>query len=718
VDALVPRRAIAKGVGLTMPAEAELFQTALEHHDAGRLAQAEEAYRRVLALEPGHVVSLNNLGLIYQDRQQFDQAIELYRQALALRPDYVEALNNLGCVYQRTKRADLALPCLLQAVRLQPDFPVALNNLGNVLAFLGRLDDATAYYQRAIGLKPDYVNALVNFGRACCGRGRVEPALDSLRKALALNPRRPDTLSTLGIALRALGNTEEAGACFRRAQALISQDTDSLNHLGASYMDQHLTDQAIDCFEQALKNDPRCVTALIHLGIALLAQGNLARALACYRQAVAVDPGDVRAASNLVYTLHFDPNADPQTILQEHRLWEQRHALPLRQLWQPHNNERSPERTLRIGYLSPDFREHSVGRFLLPLLEHHDPQRFEVFCYAEVHRPDAFTERFQTLAQGWRNTVNLPDGQLAELIRQDHIDILVDLALHTAGNRLLVFARKPAPVQVTYLGYCSTTGLQAIDYRFTDPYLDPSPSPGTPGENLVEAENCYSEQSVHLPQTYWCYQPPADAPDLNPLPSLAAGQVTFGSLNNFNKVSAPTLATWRRILRSLPLARLLLYTAEGSHRQRLKDTLAADGIDPQRLEFVDQLPLRPFLELYHRIDIALDPFPFNGGTTTYDALWMGVPVVSLAGRTSVGRAGLSILSNLGLQHLVASNPDDYVAIAVNLANNPPQLTQLRSTMRQRMLASPLMNAPTFTTNVETAYRQMWIHWCRGAQPAP
>ncbi len=405
--------------------------------------------------------------------------------------------------------------------------------------------------------------------------------------------------------------------------------------------------------------------------------------------------------SNLVCTQVYCPGYDAQALYEEHRRWNRRHAEPLTKFIRPHLNDPSPDRRLRVGYVSPDFRSHPVGRFLLPLLKSHDHQGFEIFCYASVLVADSVTEQCRARADVWRDVLGLSDKQVAHAIRQDRIDILVDLTMHMAYNRLLVFARKPAPVQVTYLAYCGTTGLDAMDYRLTDPYLDP---PGQDGR-------IYSEQSVRLPETYWCYEPPREAPPVNALPALETQQVTFGCLNNFCKVSGPVLAAWSQLLQAVPHSRLLLHAGSGSHRDRVRAFLAAQGISAERVAFIDWRPTAEYFGVYQRIDLALDPFPYGGGTTTCDALWMGVPVVSLAGQTAVGRGGLSLLSNVGLPELVARDCEQYVQIAVALAQDLSRLSQLRATLRDRVQASPLTNAPRFARNVEAAYRTMWQRWC-------
>jgi protein O-GlcNAc transferase len=338
---------------------------------------------------------------------------------------------------------------------------------------------------------------------------------------------------------------------------------------------------------------------------------------------------------------------------------------------------------------------------MVSLIAAHDPARVAAYCYSDVRRPDAVTALFQQHATRWRNTLGLADDRMAQLIREDQIDILVDLTMHMAQNRLLLFARKPAPVQVTYLAYCSTTGLDAIDYRLTDPHLDP------PGTN----DAIYSERSIHLSETYWCYPLQAGSPEVGPSPASSSGAVTFGCLNNFAKLSPDALSLWIELLRRLPNARLILHAEHGNHRQRVLDRLAQNGIDPQRLNFAAKGPIADYFQLYNQIDIALDPFPYTGGTTTCDALWMGVPVVTLSGQTAVGRSGVSLLNNIGLSELIAKTPEQYIQIATDLANDLARLSGLRRTLRPRMQASPLMDVPRFTRHMEAAYRQMWQNWC-------
>jgi predicted O-linked N-acetylglucosamine transferase (SPINDLY family) len=680
----------------------EALAIAIRHHQAGRLQAAEEIYRQILAVESNHAEAIQFLGVIASQRGNYAIAVEYLGRAVALKSSSAAFHLNLGEAYRAWHRIPEAVACYRRALELKPDFAEAHHNLGNALMDQGKPDDAVACYRRALELKPDLAEAHNNLGNALKDLKKLDGAVACYRRALELKPDFAEAHHNLGSVLTDLGKAGEALAYSRRALELKPDFAEARNILGIALSELGRPDDAVACYRRALELKPDFAEAQNNLGNALVDQGNADEALACYRRALQLRPDYVMAHSNLVYTQLFCPGYDAQSLDEEHRRWSRQHAEPLERFIQPHLNDRSPARRLRIGYLSPDFRLHPVGRFALPLLESHDHESFQVFCYASVLDPDGITERCRAQADVWRDVFRLSDEQVAHAIRQDQVDILVDLTMHMANNRLLVFARKPAPVQVTYLAYCGTTGLGTMDYRLTDPYLDP------PGRD----ERFYCEQSVRLRETYWCYRPPIETPPVNALPALEAGQVRFGSLNNFCKVTPPVLATWSRLLQAVPGSRLLLHAHAGSHRDRIRTLLAEQGISAQRLEFVDSLPTLEYFDVYRRIDMALDPFPYGGGTTTCDALWMGVPVVSLAGQTAVGRGGVSILSNIGLPELIAETPEQYVRIAVELAQDLSRLSRLRATLRDRMQASPLMDAPRFARNVEAAYRDMWERWCK------
>ncbi len=426
-------------------------------------------------------------------------------------------------------------------------------------------------------------------------------------------------------------------------------------------------------------------------------QGRLDEALAAYREALSIDVRHAEVRSNLIYGLHLQPGENGQSILEEQRLWNQEFSASFRSLAAPFGNDRTPGRRLRIGYVSPDFRMHALGWNLWPLFRCHDRSQFEIFCYSGVARPDAMTAEFQRHADRWRGTVGVTDDALASRIREDGIDILVDLTLHSGNNRLPVFARRPAPLQLSFGGYPESAGVEAIPFRITDRYL--------------EARAGNTNDGVHLIDSFWCYDPCGMDVQVNALPARQTGRISFGCLNSFGKINEPSLRLWARVLRAVGDARLILQASAGSARQRTLQTLALAGIEPERVEFVERCAHGDYLALYHQLDVVLDSFPYNGHTTSLDALWMGVPVVSLAGESAVNRAGLSQLSRLGLEDLVAFTPDRFVAIAAGLAGDLARLAHLRATLRARMQASLLMDAPRFARQIERAYRGLWQQWC-------
>ncbi|MGD1276313.1 MAG: tetratricopeptide repeat protein [Tepidisphaeraceae bacterium] len=534
----------------------------------------------------------------------------------------------------------------------------------------GRLQDAQSLYRQILSRQPDHPDALHLLGVIQFQQAQPNAAMELICRAIALDPGRPEFHCNLGVVLADVGRASDAIAAFQHALDLRPLYPEAHHNLGNSLRDMGLMDQAI----------------------------------AHYRQVLAIPPGDVESHHNLVYAMHFIPG-DPAAVFQEHLNWNRIHAQPLAGQIPRHSNDAAPDRRLKIGYVSPDFRQHSVGFFLLNLLANHDPAAVEVFCYSDAARPDAATARFQQAAHHWKPVVGVADAQLAQIIIQDQIDILVDLAGHTAGNRLLVFARKPAPIQVSYCGYPDTTGLATMDYRFTDAYADP---PGT-------TEQFHSEQLVRLPRCFLCYAPPADGPEVGPVPAAAGGRITFGSFNSISKLSDATVAMWSAVLSAVPNSRLMIKSqglAGAPARQQVLERFAARGIAADRLELHGRIASPAgHLELYHQIDIALDTYPYHGTTTSCEAMWMGVPVVTLAGKTHASRVGVSLLSNVGLEQLIAQTAEQYVQIAADLAKDVDALSKLRSALRSRLAASPLLDGSGLAREVEAAYRVMWKQWC-------
>jgi predicted O-linked N-acetylglucosamine transferase (SPINDLY family) len=677
-------------------------------HQAGQNDIAIELIRKAIALRPDYAEAHSNLGNALKGNGQLDEAIIAFRKAITLNADIPEAHASLGNALREKGEIDEAIAACEQAIKLRPNYAEAHNNLGNALHDKGQLDDAITAYRHAINLSPSYAEAHNNLGNSLREKGRLDDAISACNQAITLRPEYAQAHCNLGSALQDKGDLDAAVAAYRRAIALNPNFPEAHNNLGIALIATGRLDEAVASFRQAITLRPSYAEAHSNLGSALKDKGQLDDALASYRQAIALRPNYPKAHSNLIYALHYHPGYDARSIAEEQRRWNRRHAEPLAKSIQPHPNSRDPDRPLRIGYVSADFHSHASAYFLSPLLKHHNRQQVKVFCYARVSRPDAMTSRFQQIADVWRNTLGVSDEHIAAQIREDQIDILIDLKLHTADNQLPVFARKPAPVQVSWLGYPGSTGLTAIDYRLSDPHLDP---PGTD-------ESIYSERTIRLPETFWCYDPLDDGQiPVNPLPSLKTGVVTFGCLNNFCKINDPLLSIWSRVLREVKGSRLLLLAPDGGHRTQTLDRFRHEGIDPARIEFVAK-QLRPnYLQTYHRIDLGLDTFPYNGHTTTLDSLWMGVPVVTLVGNKPVARAGWSQLSNLGLPDLAGETADQFVRIATDLAKDAQRLQQLRSTLRRRMEQSPLMDAAGFALNIEAAYRRMWRDWRQAAPSA-
>ncbi len=586
---------------------------------------------------------------------------------------------------------------------VKPSNATAHNNLGNALRDLGRAKDAYTSYRRAVALKPDFAGAYSNMGNVQKDHGRLEEAISLYRTAVDFDPNYAQAHCNLGNALREASALEESAAACRRAIAIQPEFAEAYNNLGNALRDQKLPDEAADAYRRAIEIQRNLAEAHNNLGDVLKDVGRLDDALAEFRTAIQLRPNYAEAHSNLLYALHFHPTMSAEKIADEHRRWNAEQAEPFRAAARAHDNDPSPERRLRIGYVSPDFRDHCQAFFMLPLLAGHKRRdEVDVICYSDVLRPDARTEELKQLATAWRPIVGQSDAQLAELIRADGIDLLVDLTMHMARNRLLAFARRPAPVQVTWLAYPASTGLTAIDYRLSDSHFDP---PGTD-------ESIYSEKTIRLPETFWCYAP-FDGEDLplNPPPAMESGAITFGCLNNPCKFNLPLLKLWAKVLHRVTNARLMLLAPSADHRRRILAGFTSEQIDPSRIEFVPYQPRPAYLQLYNRIDIGLDSFPYNGHTTSLDSYWMGVPVVTRVGERAVSRGGLSQLSNLGLTELAASTDAEFVSIATRLANDLPRLSLLRSTLRDRMLRSPLMDAARFTGHIENTFREMFRTWC-------
>jgi predicted O-linked N-acetylglucosamine transferase (SPINDLY family) len=684
------------------PAQPTLAQ-AIQLHQSGRLDQAESIYRQLLATSPNSANILHLLGMLLFQKGQRKEGLAHLRHAVNSDPSVAIYHLNFGSALAQDGQVQEAIAETRKALALTPDHAQAHFNLAHLLETCQQWEDAAASYRRAIQLNPNFAPAHNNLGNVLYSLGRSEEAEASYSAALHHRPLDSKTHKNLGRALHDLGRLSEAADAYRHAMELDPKDSEAHNDLGTVLASTRHFDDAIAAFQTALSIRPDDTTAMTNLGNALKDTGRVDEAIAWFTRALEMG-ADSRTGSCLNVVVHLHPDYDPQRILQVHQQWEHRFARPFAPISDFYPNDPSPTRRLKIGYVSPSFSDHIVGHCIIGLLSNHDHDAFEIYCYSDTRRPDWMTDRLHATADVWRNTVGLSDEQLTSLIRQDQIDILVDLNMHMDRNRMLVFARKPAPVQITWIGYPSTTGLRTIDYRLSDPHLDP------PG--LGSDEKFYSEKTLHLPDSYWIYHPLEDLPPPNDLPALRNGYITFGCLNSFIKVSDPCLRLWARVLREVGNSRLILLAPEGSSRQRVLNILKHEGIDPTRITFFDRHPRRKYMELYQQFDLGLDTTPYAGHTTTLDSLWMGVPVISTTGRTAVSRGGLSILSNVGLAEHCTHSEERFVSNATQSAMDLGQLADLRRTLRHRMSQSPLLDGPRFARDVEAAYRETWSTWIK------
>lgn len=709
-----------------------LLESATERHRAGNLPEARRLYAQLLAADPDHEVALFRSGLLDLQERRLDDALKSIRKATLAAPRnarYQIALGQVLEAMQRWDQAAQAYRCALTADPGWQDDPAILGRLGTALREMGDVDAAIPVLERAAALDPQTPSHAVNLAVALNQRRDFVAADAVLRTVLEREPRNADAAFNLGNALRGLRQSREAAACFRLAADSRPGFADALNNLGNALKDLGDYAPAVAAFEEALRVRPDHVAALNNLGClkrtlgrsdeaeellrrglevdprhpalhdnlgnVLKDAGELDEAIACFRRSLDLDPSNPATHGNLAYTLCFQ-SPRPGPVRAECERWNLRFAAPISRLAPDESRDLSADRRLNVGYVSADFRDHCQSLFTLPLLARHDHARFRIFCYSGVERPDPFTERIAAHADIWREVRALDDDALARLIREDRIDILVDLTMHMSNGRPLVFARKPAPVQIAWLAYPGTTGMEAIDYRLSDPRLDPE-----------EFDGHYTEKTLRLPDSFWCYDPLADGPAVSALPAIERGHLTLGCLNNACKLTDRTLTLWSGVMRALSTARLLVMAPEGRHRRRLSGRLAAHGIDPDRADFVCFRPRADYLSTYERIDFALDTFPYNGHTTSLDALWMGVPTVTRVGDTCVGRGGLSQLHQLGLTELAAHSDERFIDIAVGLAADLPRLAALRATLRARLESSPLMDGERFARNLEGAYRTAW-----------
>ena len=674
--------------------------------DAKRYTEAIASYERAVAIKPDYLEAWVNLGNVYMVEKRHEDAVASYRRVLAVDPDHAIVLNNLGNALNERGQTTEAVASFELAVAIDPKFADAWNNMGNALVKLDRLQDAQARYERALELAPGHHEAHNNLGNVLSRLGRAPEAEPHYRRAIELSSEFAEAHANLSAALTLQGKVAEAEASAWRALALSPRLADAYVNLTNALAAQSRLDEAEAASRHAIELMPDLAEAHGVLANTLTALGRIPEAVDHYRHALTLKPDYAELHGNLIFALDFDPRTSAAEAFAERRRWNECHARPLMPAVVRHNNDASLERRLRVGYVSADFREHSAAMVFGPVVLSHDPERVEVVCYSGVSTADHVTARFQDAAALWRSTVGVPDEAMARMIRDDAIDLLVDLSGYSSGHRLKVFAMKAAPVQISAWGHALGTGLDAIDYFFADAVTVPA-----------EAQRYFSEEVVDLP-AFVPYSPILPSPDVNPLPALERGGVTFGCFNRLSKVTAEVLALWAEILRAVLGSRVLMKFHGFEHapvEERIRAVFAGHGVEGARIDFRGGSKSWEHLAAYGEVDLALDPFPHGGGVTALDGLWMGVPMVTLAGERIPSRMGASILTTLGMPEFVASSPAEYVALAIHHAGDRARLAAVRAELRGRLRHSIICDHRAYCRAVEEAYRAMWRRWCGGRQ---
>lgn len=748
-----------------------LMQAAFAAHRAGQLAEAERAYRAVLAAQPQHADALHHLGLVRHQGGQSEEGLALIGAAIALdganlqyrfnlasvlgalgreeeadaayrdaarvgggnadayaghaagllasgalaeamhharmaraaAPQRVETHVLLGRIYLARGRAEDALAAFGQALQLDDTLAEAHLALAELLQGRGRHREAAAHFGHVLRLEPGRTAAHFQLGNSLAALEHHAEAEAAYRKALEAHPHLPMLHSNLANVLIHLRRWREAEAACRRALELDPELPEAHANLATLAQEAWRLDEAEAGFRKAIALKPELAVFHGGLGNVLLWQCRPEEACAAFREGLRLAPHDRLMHSNLLFTLNYRDPLSREALYEAHAEFGRRcqqGVVPAAR----HENAAEPERPLRVGFVTSCLRQHPVAIFTEALFRHHDAAQMEVFCYSDAERPDAVTERIEALVEHWRVVYGRDDDEVAAQIGADGIDVLVDLNGHSGRNRLPLFARRLAPVQASYVGNMNTTGLADVDYWITDALLTPP-----------ELQPFYAETLWHLPRCMLAYTPPADAPEAAPPPAAAGGQVTFGSFNNAAKLSPRTVAVWSEVLRAVPGSRLLLRALQFGDpptAQRAGALFAAQGIAPERIVLrAPTLGIADYLADFALVDIALDPFPYNGVTCTCDTLWMGVPVVALAGDTSYSRVGVSLLTHLGHPEWIAPDAAAYVEIARGLAAHPERLAALRASLREEMARSPLCDGPGFAHAMEGAFREMWRRWC-------
>ncbi|WP_456618287.1 MULTISPECIES: O-linked N-acetylglucosamine transferase, SPINDLY family protein [unclassified Bradyrhizobium] len=679
-----------------------LLGNALQLHKKGLLREAQAAYRQLLQLAPNQFIALHMLGVLESDAKNYQQAELLLSRAVAVDPRSADAHMTLGVALNGLRRHDEACESYRRALALRPNYALALSNLGNASVTLD-LREALACYDKALAIDGNLAEAHNGRGWVLCRLRNYDEALASLNRALSIKPDYASALANRAVVLQELLRFDEAMADCNRAVALAPDDANGWLWRASVWLHlQQMAEALPDC-EKALAIDPESAQAHLVLGLCLAGLGRVDEALASFDRALAITPDLPSAISNKIFALDFLADASvEQHQLARQAWWEQIGAKVASEAASPHDNSRDPDRPLVLGYVSADFNAHSAAFIFKPVLQYRDREQFEIVCYSCSSKADAATDEFHKIADRWRDASQWSDDRLADQIRADGVDILIDLSGHTKGNRLGVFALKPAPIQVHGWGHGTGTGLPTIDYLFSDPVAIPA-----------EVRHLFAETVVDLPCFVTLEPLPLELARAS-TPAASNGFVTFGVFNRISKISDQAARTWSRILERVPGSRLLIKDValdDQLVRDNLLARLATCGVPAERVDLLGTTLRIDHLTSFHRVDIALDPFPQNGGVSTLEALQMGVPVVAKLGNTLPSRAGGSILTALGLPDWVTDSEEAYVDIAVSRAAQIGDLDKLRRELPGQVRAAPACNPVAYAQAVDEAYRAMWQRYC-------
>jgi predicted O-linked N-acetylglucosamine transferase (SPINDLY family) len=667
----------------------------------GQHVEAARCFRRVLRHDKKNPDALHLLALLYEKWGNLDRAVQLVRSAIDFQAAPKAPYHtNLGNFLHKLNRFDQAIDQYRLAIAIDPSFDLPRLNLATTLRALGNEDESRQTLESALEICPDSPDVCFEAGSLRVSQRRFDEAEQLLERAVKLKPARIEAWIRLALVLDLRGKPVAAAAALYQALKLEPQNDVARTNLSTVLAGLANAHESEKLLLEVLKTSPRAEVFAV-LGTVYKDLGYVDLALDCYAKALdmAVTLGEYQ---NFLYTLLYDPSLDDAEVAGQHRDWARQFAEPLRPVNLPECSCADPDRPLRIGYVSGHFRDHAVSLFSRPMILAHDRDAFHITCYSSGTAVDSMTDEFRHFAHQWRDISVTDDETAAQMVREDQIDILVDLAGHIGGNRLLLFARKRAPIQMTYLGYQHTTGMEVMDYRITDAVADP------PGET----DHLYVEKLLRLEPGFFVYAPSDYAPEVAPPPVEKNGWITFGCLNNPTKHGAAAVEVFAQLLHRVADSRLLLLGPTSHDADpRVARLFESHGICADRVRFVGKRSRRGYLANYSQIDVALDPLPFSGHTTTCDALWQGVPVVTLAGRTYASRMSSSTLMQARFPQWIASSPDQYIKIAAGLAEDRPGLAALRESMRERLRSAPILDANGFTKSLETAFKKVWRERC-------